>query len=105
MKRKQFNPFPEVGSAYGSPMGRKGGPEDVKPDFHRTAAKHQGGRDGYDRGGAYWGNPRNVWAVWNHGRGPETVRYVRANTAEGAKAIAWSLALDTARASGGVKEA
>lgn len=75
---KQFNPFPTVHSPYGAPMGR---PSDAPGLLHacrRLHARRQGGGDGYDKGGAYWGTPSNVWGVW--GRTPTGVVcvYVRA---------------------------
>lgn len=76
--RKQFNPFPEVSCAYGAPMGR---PE-VNPSsllgMKRLHARCQGGGDGYDKGGAYWGFPSNVWGVWGWIDGRPCVTYVRA---------------------------
>lgn len=62
--KKQFNPFKALSGAYGAPMGRRGdNPANIQ-DVRRLHAKHQGGCGGYDRGGAYWGSPDNVWAVW-----------------------------------------
>ena len=43
--------------------------------------RHQGGGEGYDRGGAYWGTPSNVWGVWDDDR---NVVYVRASSREDA---------------------
>lgn len=62
-------------------MGRRSGNPD--PDAARYCARHQGGADGYDRGGAYWGTPADVWAVWAHGQ-PDEVAYVRAPCAAAA---------------------
>lgn len=75
-KQTRFNPFPNVNSQYGAPMGRHSYAPRNFVDATRLYAQHQGGRDGYDRGGAYWGFPVNVWAVWT--RGGESVCYVRA---------------------------
>lgn len=80
----RFNPFPTMDMRYGAPMGRRNGSEPVGYNPMRIAAQRQGGGFGYDRGGAYWGTPSDVWAVWLHGAGPKTVKYVRANTREGA---------------------
>ena len=81
----RFNPFPKVGDYRGSPMGRS---DTTQPlgmfGTKKLSAQHQGGSDGYDRGGAYWGNPANVWAVWAHGKGLYTVKYVRAETRQDA---------------------
>jgi len=79
---KQFNPFPKVWSPRGAPMGRY---SDILP----AAAKHlharrQQGSDGYDRGGAYWGAPSNVWGVWCWQDGRVFCTYVRANSREDA---------------------
>jgi len=43
-------------------------------------AKRQGGGDGYDKGGAYWGTPSNVWAVWAWVDGDAVCVYVRASS-------------------------
>lgn len=84
----RFNPFSRVSCRYGAPMGRK---EDTSHNFVgvKLYARHQGGGDGYDKGGAYWGTPSNVWAVWT--RGGEFVRYVRAYNREDAILKAASL--------------
>ena len=75
---KQFNPFPTVSCAYGAPMGRHGDNPANLQDLKRLHARGQGGGDGYDRGGAYWGTPGNVWAVWGHCDGEIVCTYVRA---------------------------
>lgn len=75
--KKQFNPFPDMSCAYGAPMGRRSDNQ-----LHgRLYARRQGGGDGYDRGGAYWGTPSNVWGVWDDDR---NVVYVRASSREDA---------------------
>lgn len=75
---KQFNPFPEVSSRYGAPMGRRGdNPADLKR-AKRFHARRQGGGDGYDKGGAYWGTPSNIWGVWGWVEGQPVCVYVRA---------------------------
>lgn len=77
---KQFNPFPEVSCKYGAPMGRRGDNPANLQDAKRLHARHQGGGQGYDRGGAYWGLPGTVWGVWAH-IGEEVVcTYVRASS-------------------------
>jgi hypothetical protein len=81
---KQFNPFPKVNSQYGAPMGRNGGNPANLQGRKRLHARHQGGGDGYDRGGAYWGTPGNVWAVWARMDGDVVVAYVRAGSREAA---------------------
>ena len=70
---KQFDPFPPVGGSHGSPMGRR---SDTQLNG-RLYARRQWGGDGYDRGGAYWGTPSNVWGVWDDDR---SVVYVRASS-------------------------
>lgn len=75
---KQFNPFPDVSSRYGSPMGRCSDNFANLQDIKRLHARHQGGGDGYDKGGAYWGTPSNVWGVWGWVDGDVCCVYVRA---------------------------
>lgn len=74
----RFNPFPPVSGKHGAPMGRMGDAPGNFIDAPKLYATHQGGGDGYDRGGAYWGLPSNVWAVWLP-KG-EAVTYVRASS-------------------------
>ena len=77
---KQFNPFPEVSGKYGAPMGRsEDNPANLR-GVKRLHARRQGGGQGYDKGGAEWGTPSNIWGVW--ARTPEGVVccYVRANS-------------------------
>lgn len=77
---KQFNPFPNVSARYGAPMGRFGdNPANLK-GLRRLHARRQGGRDGYDKGGAYWGTPSNVWGVWGWIDGRSCCAYVRASS-------------------------
>lgn len=76
--KKQFNPFPEVSSRYGSPMGRRGDNPANLQGVKRLHARRQGGGDGYDKGGAYWGLPSNVWGVWAWLEGQPVCTYVRA---------------------------
>lgn len=78
--KRQFNPFPEVGGRYGSPMGRRGDNLANFEGVKRLHARRQGGGDGYDRGGAYWGTPSNVWGVWAWVDGQVICTYVRANS-------------------------
>ena len=79
--KKQFNPFPEVSSRYGSPMGRSGDITAIFQGVKRLHARRQGGGDGYDKGGAYWGTPSNVWGVWfTDSLGAIRCTYVRANS-------------------------
>ena len=74
----RFNPFPRVDGRLGAPMGRTSDAPGNFADAPTLYAKWQGGGDGYDRGGAYWGLPSDVWAVWT--RGGEAVTYVRARS-------------------------
>lgn len=78
---KQYNPFRDVGPCpYGSPMGRRGdNPRDLQ-HIKRLAARRQGGGEGYDKGGAYWGLPSNVWGVWGTVNGEILRTYVRASS-------------------------
>jgi hypothetical protein len=75
---KRFDPFKHVNTQYGAPMGRRDASTVISPENGKLCARHCGGYDCYDKGGAYWGAPLNIWAVWNHGKGEETVTYVRA---------------------------
>lgn len=78
--KKQFNPFPEVSSRYGSPMGRRGDNPANLQGVKRLHARRQGGGDGYDKGGAYWDSPSNVYGVWSWIAGEVVCTYVRANS-------------------------
>lgn len=75
---KQFNPFPKVSCKYGAPMGRHGDNPSNLQDVKRLHARRQGGGEGYDKGGAYWGTPSNVWGVWAWLDGEAVCTYVRA---------------------------
>lgn len=77
---KQFDPFPAVSCNYGAPMGRHGDNPSNLQDVKRLHARRQGGGGGYDRGGAYWGTPSNVWGVWAWIDGGVVCCYVRANS-------------------------
>jgi len=77
-RRTQFDPFPQVSGRYGAPMGRRGDHADYA-SIKRLHARRQGGGDGYDRGGAYWGTPSNVWGVWGWIDGRPVCTYVRAS--------------------------
>ena len=72
------DPFYKVNSTYGSPMGRRSG-NWLFTNQSKLCAKHQGGGQGYDSGGAYWGTPSNIWAVWERAQ-PDSVQYVRAGS-------------------------
>lgn len=82
--KKQFNPFPDVSSLYGSPMGRRGDNPANLQGVKRLHARRQGGGEGYDKGGAYWGGPSNVWGVWAWLDGQVICTYVRANSRDAA---------------------
>ena len=77
---KQFDPFPRVSCTYGAPMGRRGDSPANLQSARRLHARRQGGRDGYDRGGAYWGTPSNVWGVWAWIDGLPVCTYIRASS-------------------------
>lgn len=77
---KQFNPFSEVSCNYGAPMGRRSDNPANLQGVKRLHARHQGGGDGYDKGGAYWGSPCNVWGVWGWLDGKVVCTYIRANS-------------------------
>lgn len=89
---KQFDPFPDVSCRYGAPMGRCGDNPANLQDCKRLHARPQGGGQGYDRGGAYWGTPSSVWGVWGWIGGEVVCTYVRA----GSRAAA----IDAVRAGG-----
>ena len=78
--KTQFNPFPEVSCKYGAPMGRCGDNSSNLMDVNHLHARHQGGGKGYDKGGAYWGLPSNVWGVWARMGGEVVCCYVRASS-------------------------
>lgn len=78
--RKQFNPFSDSFSRYGAQMGRQGTTPSNLQDVKRLHCRHQGGGDGYDKGGAYWGYPSNVYAVWAKIDATIDVVYVRAGS-------------------------
>lgn len=77
---KQFNPFPDVSCTYGAPMGRRGDNPTNLQGLKCLHARRQGGGDGYDKGGAYWGTPSNVWGVWGWVDGQPQCVYVRASS-------------------------
>lgn len=77
---KQFDPFPPVNCQYGAPMGRHGDNPANLIGVKRLHARRQGGGQGYDRGGAYWGAPSNVWGVWAWIDGAAVCTYVRASS-------------------------
>ena len=81
--KKQFNPFPPVSSKYGAPMGRRGDNPANLQGLKRLHCRNAGCVDyDYDRGGAYWGNPSNVYAVWGWVEGKPLVTYLRAKSRE-----------------------
>jgi len=86
--KKPFDPFRSVDCKYGAPRGRRDAKHILDVSDGSLIARHCGGTDCYDKGGAYWGAPLNIWAVWNRGKGPETVTYVRADNADQAKSFA-----------------
>lgn len=77
---KQFNPYPHVSGKYGAPMGRNSDNPANLQDVKRLHARRQGGGEGYDKGGAFWGTPSNIWGVWGR-LGDEIICcYVRASS-------------------------
>ena len=77
---KQFNPFPPVSGKYGAPMGRYGDNPANLQDVKRLCARRAAPYGDYDKGGAYFGNAREVWAVWARIEGEVVCCYVRANS-------------------------
>jgi hypothetical protein len=77
---KQFNPFAHSPSPYGAKIGRYHGNPCNLQDVKRLACRHQGGSEGYDRGGAYWGYPFNVYGAWAKIDGDIICAYVRASS-------------------------
>lgn len=80
-----FNPTPDVNCKYGAPMGRRSHndytvTEDAAP-FRLVRCPLDSG--GYDRGGAYWGTPSNLY--YYEGPLTDISGYVRGNTREHAK--------------------
>lgn len=73
----RFNPFRKVDGKYGAPLGRAGDAPAQYDGESELYARHCGGDGYYDRGGAYWGAPSDVFAVWT--RGGDFCAYVRAN--------------------------
>lgn len=67
----------KVSSQYGAPMGRRSSEALTGKLYLRHAPLH----DGYDKGGAYWGWPSNLYCAWND----DCVYYVRASSREAAK--------------------
>lgn len=81
---KRFDPFSEVSSKYGAPMGRHGHDANSWDRQGKLYARHCGGDGQYDKGGAYWGHSK-VYAVWT--RGGAWCAYVEAYTPTEAIAI------------------
>lgn len=81
-KKPRYSPFPKVSGRYGAPMGRRG--DNDLQNIPKLFAMHQGGTGGYDKGGAYWGYPSDVWAVWGRDGAEVSVTYVRASGRESA---------------------
>lgn len=65
-------------------MGRRGDNPSNLQNAKRLHARRQGGGNGYDKGGAYWGLPSNVWGVWAHIDGEVCCTYVRAPSRDAA---------------------
>jgi hypothetical protein len=68
----------EVSSKYGAPMGRRSSGS-IEGLVHLRKVRLYDGC--YDKGGAYWGGPYNLWCAWNE----ESVVYFRAPNREAAK--------------------
>lgn len=82
--RSNFNPFARVVNTSSAQVGRWSDNPTILARLARLHAKHQGGSDGYDRGGAYWGYPSDVWAVWGRVDGAVLCVYVRAASRDAA---------------------
>lgn len=72
-------PFPynvPVNGRYGAPMGRPSGGQGHE-EYQRLTLRRVPLYDGcYDKGGAYWGGPSDLWCAWSPSR--DVVRFVRA---------------------------
>ena len=78
-----IKPFKRVNSLHGAPMGRLADhPSNFIDNPDPLIAFHQEGGDGYDSGGAYWGEPNNVYAVCTLNR--DCITYVRASSKQDA---------------------
>jgi hypothetical protein len=51
----------EVSSKYGAPMGRPSTPVTGKVHLQRVRLV----AGDYDKGGAYWGGPADLWCAWS----------------------------------------
>lgn len=78
-----FNPTPDLDCRYGAPMGRHGIHHSESTKLHLVRLPFVDGC--YDRGGAYWGAPADVWAYGTDDG--ETLSYLRAKNRAEAKAI------------------
>lgn len=76
----QFNPFAHVSGRFGAPMGRHGGNPSNLIGVKRLFCRYQGGDEGYDKGGAYWGAPSDVYGVWAKIDNEIICAYVRAES-------------------------
>lgn len=74
-----------VNGQYGAPMGRCDVTGGYPKSLTLRAVPFIDG--GYDRGGAYWGSPANLFCAWDRKR--ETVRYLRAATLGRAMMALW----------------
>jgi hypothetical protein len=81
---RRFNPFHRVNCTNGAPMGRIGDSIANLQGVKTLYAAHQGGGQGYDKGGAYWGLPSDVWAVWARLDDETLCTYVRAKSRQDA---------------------
>lgn len=82
------NPFYNVSSKYGAPMGRRS--DDIDTDAPLVAQRARWSCGDYDQGGAYWGrnysnHAESIYAVYARGRFDDGVAYVRATSAAAAK--------------------
>lgn len=85
-KQERFNPFPQLDTSRGAPLGRHSSIIDLV-DIDQLCTSHPQGE--YDSGGAYWGyggKEGPVYAVWVRGKGRNGVAYIRARSASHAKA-------------------
>ena len=80
-------PLKDLNCQYGAPMGRRD-IEEIDTEFAgKVYLQYVPFVDGcYDRGGAYWGAPANLWRVYAEDEDLILDKFLRANSREAAKA-------------------